>query len=307
MRYQEPAFTVPGDKVLRVIIDTDAANEADDQYAIVQALLSPRLDIRAIIAAHFGNEKSPHSMEDSYQEILRLTGMMNRQRDVFHMPVLRGAPQPLEGETAIECEGARAIVREALRDAEEPLYVISLGALTNVASALLMEPAIAQRMTVIWIGGNVYPQGGWEYNLKNDVTAARYVFQSDVPLWQVPRNVYQMMLVSVAELAVQVRPCGEIGAYLFSHLVEWGHTYWGKRSPLRTGECWFLGDSPAVGLLLNEHEFHYHTVRAPFIRDDMTYDLKTDNREIRIYDSVDSRFILQDLYAKLKLFTQMAP
>lgn len=307
MRYEEPAFAVPEDKVLRVIIDTDAANEADDQYAIVQALLSPRLDIRAITAAHFGHEKSPHSMEDSYQEILRLTGIMNRRRDVFHMPVLRGAPRPLEGETAIESEGGRAIVREAMRDAAEPLYVIALGALTNVASALLMEPAIARRMTVIWIGGNAYPQGGWEYNLKNDVTAARHVFQSDVPLWQVPRNVYQMMLVSVAELAVQVRPCGEIGAYLFSHLVEWGRTYWGKRSPLRTGECWFLGDSPAVGLLLNEHEFHYHTAPAPSIMDDMTYDLTTDNREIRIYDSVDSRFILQDLYAKLRLFAQTAP
>lgn len=302
MRYEEPAFTVPGDKILRVIIDTDAANEADDQYAIVQALLSPRLDIRAITAAHFGNEKSMHSMEDSYQEILRLTGIMNRRRDVFHMPVFYGAPQPLEGGTAIESEGARAIIGEALRDAVEPLYVIALGSLTNVASALLMEPGIARRMTVIWIGGNVYPQGGWEYNLKNDVIAARYVFQSDVALWQVPRNVYQMMLVSVAELAVQVRPCGEIGAYLFSHLVEWGHTYWGKRSLLRTGECWFLGDSPAVGLLLNEHEFHYRTIPAPFIMDDMTYDLTTNNREIRIYDSIDSRFILQDLYAKLKLF-----
>lgn len=307
MRYQEPAFDVPDDKALRVIIDTDAANEADDQYAIVQALLSPRLDIRAITAAHFGNEKSPHSMEDSYQEILRITGMMNRQRDVFHMPVLRGAPQALEGEAPIESEGARAIVEEALRDAAEPLYVISLGALTNTASALLMEPAIARRMTVIWIGGNAYPQGGWEYNLKNDVAAARHVFQSAVPLWQVPRNVYQMMLVSVAELAVQVHPYGEIGAYLFSHLVEWGHTFWGKRSPLRTGECWFLGDSPAVGLLLNEHEFHYHTQRAPFIRDDMTYDHSAGNREIRIYDSIDSRFILQNLYAKLRLFAQITP
>lgn len=307
MRYQEPAFDVPDDKALRVIIDTDAANEADDQYAIVQALLSPRLDIRAITAAHFGNEKSPHSMEDSYQEILRITGMMNRRRDVFHMPVLRGAPKALEGEAPIESEGARAIVEEALRDAAEPLYVLSLGALTNTASALLMEPAIARRMTVVWIGGNAYPQGGWEYNLKNDVAAARHVFQSAVPLWQVPRNVYQMMLVSVAELAVQVRPYGEIGAYLFSHLVEWGHTFWGKRSQLRTGECWFLGDSPAVGLLLNEHEFHYHMQRAPFIRDDMTYDPSTGNREIRIYDSIDSRFILQDLYAKLRLFAQFTP
>lgn len=304
MRYQEPAFDVPVGKALRVIIDTDAANEADDQYAIVQALLSPRLDIRALTAAHFGDEKSPHSMEDSYQELLKLTAILNRRRDVFHMPVLRGAAHALEGGEPVESEGSQAIIAEALGDAEEPLFVLSLGALTNVASALMTEPAIARRMTVIWIGGNAYPEGGWEYNLKNDVRAARQVFQSGVPLWQVPRNVYQMMLVSVAELAVQVRPCGEIGQYLYAHLVEWGHTFWGRRSPLRTGECWFLGDSPAVGLLLNEHEFHYHEQSAPFLRDDMSYERREGSPTIRVYDSVDSRFILQDLYAKLRLFTQ---
>ena len=301
MRYQQPSYDVPEDKALRVMIDTDAANEADDQFAIAQALLSPRLDIRAICAAHFGNEKSPHSMEDSYQEILKVVGLLNRKRDVFHMPILRGAEKALTDDDAVLSEGGKAIVAEALREDEQPLFVISLGALTNVASALRAEPSIADRMTLIWIGGNTYPEGGWEYNLKNDLAAARCVFSSTVPLWQVPRNAYQMMLVSMAELSVQVRPQGELGRYLFEHMVEWGHTFWGKRSKMRTGECWYLGDSPAVGLLLNEHEFCYHCERAPEIRDDMTYAPSATNREIRIYDYIDSRFILSDLYAKLAL------
>lgn len=305
MRYSEPAFVVPEDKVLRVIIDTDAANEADDQFAIAQALLSPRLDICAITAAHFGDEKSPHSMEDSYQEILRVMSLMNERRDVFHMPVFRGAEHAMaDASTPVESEGARAIVEEAMKEDPHPLYVITLGAMTNVASALLMQPEIASRMTVIWIGGNVYPEGGWEYNLKNDIHAVRCVFDSQAEVWQVPRNVYQMMLVSIAELATRVRPQGKIGAYLFQHMVEWGQTFWGKRSKMRTGECWYLGDSPAVGLLLNEHEFCYHMQKAPKIRDDMTYDLDTENREIRVYDSIDSRFILEDLYAKLQLLQQ---
>lgn len=301
MRYQQSSYDVPEDKTLRVIIDTDAANEADDQFAIAQALLSPRLDIRAICAAHFGDEKSPHSMEDSYQEILKVVGLLNHKCDVFHMPVLRGAEKALTDDTVALSEGAEAIIAEALREDERPLYVVSLGALTNVASALRAEPTIADRMTLIWIGGNVYPEGGWEYNLKNDLTAARVVFSSRVPLWQVPRNTYQMMLVSIAELALQVRPQGELGRYLFEHMVEWGHTFWGKRSKMRTGECWYLGDSPAIGLLLNEHEFCYHYERAPEIRDDMTYAPGTADREIRVYDRIDSRFILSDLYAKLAL------
>ncbi len=305
MRYHEPVCPMPEDKVLRLIVDTDAANEADDQYAIVQALLSPRLDIRAITAAHFGEEKSARSMEESYAEILKILTMMNKQKDVFHMPVLRGACHALLNDgKPIESEATRGIIEEALRPEKKPLFVIVLGALTNVASALLIEPRIAERITVIWIGGNAYPSGGWEYNLKNDPIAARCVFEGSVPLWQVPRNVYQMMLVSIAELAVHVRPCGEIGHYLFSHLVEWGQTYWGKRSSQRTGECWFLGDSPAVGLLLNEQEFHYHMESAPHIREDLSYELNKGHRMIRVYDSVDSRFILQDLYAKLWLFTK---
>lgn len=305
MRYCEQAFSVPEDKVVRVILDTDAANEADDQYAIVQALLSPRLDIHAIVAAHFGEEKSAHSMLDSYEEIQRILRIMNKGTNAFDVPVFMGAERAMEaGGKAQPSEGSAAIVKEAMRESAAPLYVLSLGALTNVASALIEEPQIAGRMTLIWIGGNAYPEGGWEYNLKNDVRAAQHVFQSDVPLWQVPRNVYQMMLVSVAELAVRVRPWGEIGEYLFSHLVEWGQTFWGKRSAQRTGECWFLGDSPAVGLVLNEHEFHYRVRRAPRILPDMRYADAEAGREIRVYESVNSRFILEDLYAKLQLFDQ---
>ncbi len=300
MRFCNPAFSVPDEKILRVIIDTDAANEADDQYAIVHALLSPRLDIRALIAAHFGEEKSPSSMEDSYQEILHILQLLNSSKDVFRVPVFRGAEHKLTCiEESQDSEGARAIVQEALRTDPHPLFVLCLGALTNVASALLMEPAISQRMTVIWIGGNSYPEGGWEYNLKNDLIAAQYVFSSEVSLWQIPRIVYQMMLVSMAELAVRVQPHGKIGAYLFNHMVQWGQTFWGKRSQMRTGECWYLGDSPAVGLLLNEHEFCYHMQNAPLIHEDFSYDLTASNRQIRVYDSIDSRFILEDLYAKL--------
>ena len=66
MIYDKYQFRIPEGKMVRMIVNTDAKNEADDQYAIVHALLSPKFDNRGIIAAHFGNEKSPHSMEDSY-------------------------------------------------------------------------------------------------------------------------------------------------------------------------------------------------------------------------------------------------
>jgi purine nucleosidase len=56
---------------------------------------------------------------------------------------------------------------------EGPLYIACMGAITNVASAILMEPAILKKdIKIIWIGGGDYPDGRWEYNLKNDINAA---------------------------------------------------------------------------------------------------------------------------------------
>lgn len=285
--------------MVRLIVNTDAKNEADDQYAIVHALLSPKFDNRGIIAAHFGNEKSPHSMEDSYDEVLKMLDLMDFPRDLAY----KGADRRLPDEkTPVESQGARLIIEEAMKESDMPLYVIFLGPLTDMASAYLMEPRIAGRLTCIWIGGGKYPEGGYEYNLNNDIRSARVVMNSDMPVWQIPRNVYSQVIVSLAELEYKVRPCGELGRYLFEQLEEHGHTSF-ARATTRTGEYWCLGDSPAVGVLLFAHMFDYDWVQAPLITDNMTYAKNSQNRPIRVYNRVDHRFILEDFYAKLALFT----
>ncbi len=299
MIYKQPDYPVPQEKILRVIISTDAKNEADDQFAIVHALLSPRLDVRGIVAAHFGEEKSPHSMMDSYHEVETLFRFLQSEPRVLK----KGAEHTLTEQEPIHSEGADLIISEALKESyEQPLYIVCLGPLTDVASALLICPEIVGRATVVWIGGGRYPKGGVEYNLKNDVIAANVVMASGIDVWQVPEDVYQQMLVSIAELCVRVKPLGKLGEYLFTQMVTWGQTYFGKRSHLRTGECWYLGDSPAIGLLLNEHPNDYDIISAPQIAEDMTYHFPERGHTIRVYRRVDSRFILEDLYAKLQLF-----
>lgn len=302
MIYDKYSFTIPEGKMLRVITNTDAKNEADDQYAIVHTLLSPRFDNRGIIAAHFGDEKSATSMEDSYKEILKLLGLMGINNKGL---VYKGADHAIPNERMyVPSDGAELIIKEAMSDDPRSLFVTFLGPLTDLASAYLMEPRIAGKLTAIWIGGGTYPNGGAEYNLGNDINAANVVFKSNILLWQVPKNVYQMMLVSIAELEYKVKPCGEIGKYLFEQLVEWGHTKYGKRSALRTGECWFLGDSPVVGLMLNEHQNYYDWIPAPDITNDMNYVHNKNNRPIKVYNFVDSRFIMEDFYAKLTMFAK---
>src|SRR5215208_1598784 len=94
----------------RVIINTDAKNEADDQYAIVHALLSPTIDVRGLVAAHFGSERSRRSMEDSRAEIDLLLGLLGRDGDVR---VANGAPGGLVDEsTPIDSDGAQLIIAE---------------------------------------------------------------------------------------------------------------------------------------------------------------------------------------------------
>ncbi|MBD2847229.1 nucleoside hydrolase [Paenibacillus sp. IB182496] len=292
-------FQVPDNKQIRVIVNTDAKNEADDQFAIVHALLTPRFRIPGIIAAHFGTGRSATSMDDSYREIGHVLELMQLPEAP---PVVRGAAQALVDEgTPQPSEGADLIIREAMKEDEAPLYVIFLGPITDLAAAYLLEPRIADRLTAVWIGGGPYPAGASEFNLSNDIAAANVVMRSSIPLWQVPQNVYKMMRVSLAELAVRVRPHGAIGQYLFDQLVEfnllpWHSARWPK------GEMWMLGDSPAVSLLLDDHEFDYDLIDPPYITPDMGYAPGKGGRQIRVYRSVDARFTLEDMYAKLELF-----
>lgn len=301
MIYDRYQFQVPREKQVRVITDTDAKNEADDQFAIVHALLSPKFDNVGLIAAHYGMDRNADSMERSFRELELILDKMGFDGKIAY----RGAAHPLPSPSEpVDSEGARLIIREAMKEDDRPLYVTFLGPLTDMASAYLMEPRIADRVTVIWIGGGKYPNGGPEFNLGNDIHAANVVFSSPIRVWQVPKNVYEMMPVSLAELQYRVSPCGEIGRYLFDQLIEHSLEEGPRKSAFRTGESWVLGDSPAVGLILYEHRFEYDWVSAPLITQDMTYVHTGLNRPIRVYRHIDSRLILEDLYAKLALFAQ---
>ena len=304
MVYRDYHFTVPKEKEIRVITDTDAKNEADDQFAVVQALLSPRFDNVGFIGAHFGS-RVPDAMERSFHELETIFDKMGFPKEgmLYH-----GAPHALpDTATPVDSEGARLIIREAMKDDDRPLYVTFMGPLTDMASALLLEPRIANRLTCVWIGGAPYPHGGAEFNMGNGIHAANVVFGSKVPVWQVPKNVYEMMPVSLAELEYRVRPCGSIGAYLCDQLEAHSYEDAPRSSPFRTGETWVLGDSPAVGLLLYEHRFEFEWQLAPLITAEGCYSPDIRNRPIRVYKRVDSRLILEDLYCKLALFHQDHP
>ena len=255
---------LPLHKQIRVIISSDVANEADDQYAIVHQLLTPMFDVRGIIAAHF-ESKAPGTettMEKSYQELQKLMDAIGME----DVPALHGCTAPLKSDgDAPASEGVEFLIREALRDDPRPLFVTAQGALTDIAAALNRCPEIAEKLTVVWIGGFPYPEGGREFNLMQDVAAGRVLMASRAAVWQLPVNVYGSMEVTMAEMAARVRPCGAVGRYLYEEMEEYNLRS-DEPPGLRRGENWCLGDSPVVGALLQcEWRGNFHMQAAPRI------------------------------------------
>lgn len=291
---------LPMHKQVRVIVSSDVRNEADDQFAVAHHLLTPMFDVRGIVAAHY-ESKAPgtrSTMEKSYQELLKLMDASG----IEDVPALRGCTAPLaEQGAAPESEGADFIIQEALREDSRPLYVAAQGALTDIAAAINRRPEIAEKLTVIWIGGQGYPEGGREFNLLQDVPAARVVFASKAGVWQLPVGVYATVETSMAELAHKVRPCGSMGRYLYEELEDY-NLHNSEPYELRRGENWTLGDSPAIAALLGcGWRGNFHMEHAPYIKDDMTYQSDPSGKLIRVYDYVDVRMLLEDFFAKLAL------
>ncbi len=285
------SFDVVDSKRLRVIIDSDTACEADDPFAITYALMSPKLIVRAIVAEHFAQ---PGSMEKSREAALRVTRAMKSD-----VPVLNGENAP--GEAGEISEGVRFIIQEARTEDSHPLFLLCMGALTNVARALKEAPDIAGRLTVVTIGGHPYDlrEIPWkEFNFGNDPDAANQVLQSEAPVWQIPSDVYGSIRVGLAELQEQVRPYGAIGKYLFDQMVAYNAT---PAAAWTQGESWSLGDSPSVAAVL--HPACGRTVMQPVchVNDDTSYSPLPNARKILVYRDLDRRYLLGDFYAKLHL------
>ena len=295
-------FTVPSENRIRMIVDTDAANEADDQFAIMHHLLTPTFDIKGIVAAHFEGKpgNAGGSMEKSYEEIKKVL----RLAQIDDVPVYRGCTHPLTSvQDAPESEGADFIIEEAMKTDDRPLYIAVQGAATNVAAALNKAPEIGERMTVLWNGGGVYPDGGWEFNLMQDIDACRVLLESKAGVWQSNIDVYSRYEISMAELASRIRPCGKIGAYLFEQLLEENEIEYNIPLPeFRRGENWSLGDNTTIAMLMeNQATGHWYMRKAPKINDDMTYSEDPEGKEIRVFTDLDYRMSLEDFYAKMAL------
>lgn len=290
---------LPPVRPVDVVLDTDAYNEVDDQYAIAYLLRSrEKLTTKAIYAAPFLNVRAKTAadgMEKSYDEICNVLSLMGES-----VPVFRGATSFLADErTPVLSDAVRDLVARAMTyTRENPLYVVAIGAITNVASALLLAPEIAERIVVVWLGGHAHHyRDTREFNMYEDIAAARVVMGSKAPFVQLPcRGVVDLFALSRLDMLHYFAGKNALCDYLLSHSIEQldaelGTTDWSKP----------LWDVTAIAWLLFQDERTIGTRIAPLRLPnyDGTYEAELATREIGYVYHLRRDAILADLVAKL--------
>jgi hypothetical protein len=284
---------------VRAVLDTDTYNEIDDQFALVQAMLSPdRIVLEAIYAAPFHNKRSSgpgDGMDKSYDEILRLLDRMGRSPAGFVFKGVRDFVGPAkEGRKAEAVD--HLIARARASSPDDPLSIIAIAAISNVASALLAAPDIADKVIVVWLGGHAleWPDTR-EFNLRQDVGGAQVVLDSGAPLVLIPcMGVTSHLHSTVPEIERWVEPQGKIGKFLAERFTEYSddHFGWSK-------EIW---DMAPVGWLINPDWVPTVLAPTPILTDQATWSVDRTRPPMRYATIIKRDPILRDFFSKLKLF-----
>ncbi len=283
---------------VRMVLDTDAYNEIDDQFALVYALLSPeRITCEAIYAAPFHNQRSSgpeDGMLRSYAEIGRILDRLGRVPDGF---VHQGATAWLPAlDQPIPSAAVDDLIARARAGGNGPLYVVAIGAITNIASALLAAPDIAERIVVVWLGGQPI---GWhhtrEFNLSQDLLASRALFDSGVPLVRVPCiNVAEHLRTTQAEMERFVKGQGAIGDYLFEIYSGYYDQHYA-----RSKEIWDIGP---IAWLIEPAWVETTLVHSPILTAEQTWSHDSQRHLIRDARVIRRDPIFADLFRKLERF-----
>lgn len=288
----------PPQGVVDAVLDTDTYNEIDDPFALAYLLRSPEaVRLHAIYAAPFHNEKSTgpaDGMEKSYQQILHLLSLMGEEGRAD--TVFRGSTSFLASKTepVVSPAALDLVARAKAYTAEHPLYVVAIGAVTNIASALLLDEALKERLVVVWLGGHArhWPDTE-EFNCAQDLKAAQVLFDSGVPLVQLPcMGVVSGFSVSGPELECYLRGKNALCDYLVEI------TFQEARD---AGPCWsrVIWDVTAAAWLVNRSFLEDTLQPTPKITDDFHYLEVPDRLPMRVVYHVHRDRLLADLVRKL--------
>lgn len=280
--------------VKNIILDTDTYNEIDDQFALAYAMLSPeRVKLLSVNAAPFLNSRSTSAadgMMKSYNEIQRIMHLVDPNASI---PYYKGSESFLaDKKTPVESEAVENIINTVM-NSDERIYIVAIGAITNVASAIIKCPEIAKKAVVIWLGGHALTyKDTKEFNLYQDVMSAQVVFDSGVPLIQIPcAGMCTEFVTTIPELEYYLRGKNELCDYL----VDIVRSY--TKKPY--GWSKVVWDVTAVAVLVRPEAFRYSIIPRPYVTMEGRYAFNTEREQYIYVNKLSRDPVYADLFTKL--------
>lgn len=279
-------------KKVNVILDTDIYNECDDQFAISYLLKSQdKFNIEAITVApyhHDNNISIEEGIDKSYDEIIKICDWLNFN---WTNKVFKGSTDYITNDYNEENDAVNKIIE--LANKNNKIYILAIGAITNVAIAIKQEPKIVDKIEVIWLGGNSFlNKNNKEFNFKQDIQAVRTVFESKVKLTIIPcKNVASNLRTSIYELEHFLKGKSELCDYLCQRFYNDGvHGIQERR---------VIWDISVIAYMINREWFETEEVSCPNINDDTSYKLTESNHKITVVNYLSVDKIYKDLFKKL--------
>ncbi len=283
------------DEPRRAIVDADTANEIDDLYAIVRALIAPELKIEGITSAHFTRSTQPNDTVLKSQTLNEAILDRMELRDKIPHPV--GADRSMsDSATPIDSPAARLIIERAHAGGpNDKLIVFALGAPTNLASALLLDPSIATKVSFAFIDGD-YRDGQWGpgiFNWRNDIHAVKAIFESDVEYFHMPaKSVSVEMVLTKADVDAHLKGRGGVWDYLVERWETFPRT---ANQPRKV-----MWDVALIEAIVRPELATRSLVGAPKIHDAVNVEQYPDNpRRVTVFRAIDAKGMADDFWAEM--------
>lgn len=297
MTLQEILADIKSPRKKKVILDTDTFNEVDDQFAVAYAYLSDKIDLLAVNAAPFHNEKCSsfaEGMELSYQEIHKILALTDPD---YKTPVFRGSCERItDTKTYVESPACDNIIK-TVHESDEPIYVVAIGCCTNIASAIMKDPSIMENMIFVWLGANELKMDhSHEFNLSQDVRAGQIVVNNpDLKLLLCPAWCVTGSLTANIEMIYDLKGHNALCDYLAANVEECYEQAGRPEGWLRI--IWDIGlpavmDIPECATI--------KTITSPVLTDDLRHGIDSTRHEILYLDALNKDMIFERTWSILK-------
>ncbi len=302
-------------KKIRVLLDTDANNELDDQHAMAYLFFNG--DIFDLAGITVNATRNGGDIDQQYQEAERVMKLCN----VFgKIPLLRGANDSFAiiksriSEPNFDgWEAVDFIIAEAHKKSAGKLVLLPVGKLTNIALALAKDPSISSRIRIVWLGSN-YPEPG-EYNLENDTASVNFVLNAGVQFEMVTvrygkpsgtaavsatREEVNRLMPGLGPKLREPVPgrhggsfsnFGDYSVSLFKYIDT--HDEAGTRA---------LFDMAAVAILKNPGWAEQILIPAPVLIKNEWVDRPGHPHQIQVWENFNKEAIMQDFYDRMKQY-----